>query len=149
MPENAVEPLPSGTPALFVVTIQGVVASAEVVEGLTGVGEALLRAAWRGSREAVPDDLAALLASLEDPAVWAAHGRGDGRPYWHWWGRLGDGSVAVQRLTATPLGGTADAPEESVASPAPGVAAALAECAAELRTLAAGQGRRFRLGPQP
>ena len=86
--------------ALFVVTVNGPIARSEVVAGLDGVREAFLQAVWRGPRDAVPDDLGANLASLGDPAAWAAHGRGDGRPFWHWWLGFGDGSVSVQRVTA-------------------------------------------------
>ena len=85
--------------ALFVVTVNGPAARSEVVAGLDGVREAFLRAVWRGSRDAVPDDLGAHLASLDDPEAWAAHGHGDGRPFWHWWLGFGDGSVSVQRVT--------------------------------------------------
>lgn len=44
-------------------------------------------------------DAAAILASLEEPEIWLAHGAGDGRPYWHWWLGYEGGSVTVQRLT--------------------------------------------------
>ena len=120
--------------AVFVVTVTGPSAWAEVVSGLDGVRGAFLQAVWRGPREAVPDDLGAHLASLADPGAWAAHGRGDGRPFWHWWLGLEDGSVSVQRLTAPlPADPHALAQAAHRASRLKRTAAALAACAAELR----------------
>ena len=120
--------------ALFVVMVNGPAARSEVVAGLDGVREAFLQAVWSGPRSAVPDDLGAHLASLGDPGAWAAHGRGDGRPFWHWWLGFGDGSVSVQRVTgplpADPRGAAERAGQLRRA------AAALATCAAELRAAA-------------
>ena len=130
--------------ALFAVTVNGPAARSDIVAGLEGVREALLRAFWRGPRDGpAPDGLAAGLASLADPAAWAGHGRGDGRPYWHWWIGLGDGSVSVQRVTG-PL--PAD-PREAAgrAERLRRAAADLAACAAELRAAAGRGGRPLRL----
>lgn len=136
----AVEP-EAGAPeadAPFVVTVNGPAARSEVVAGLDGVREAFLRAVWQGPRNAVPDDLGAHLAALGDPAAWAAHGFGDGRPFWHWWLGLKDGSIAVQRVTrpfpADPRAATEAAERAERSRHA---AAALAACAAELRAMAA------------
>ncbi len=127
--------------ASFVVTVNGPLAGSEVVAGLDGVREAFLRAVWRGPRGAVPDDLGAHLASLGDPVAWAAHGRGDGRPFWHWWLGLKDGSVSVQRLTAPlPTAPRAAAEAAGRAERLRRAAADLAACAAELRAVAAGRG---------
>lgn len=129
-----------GADALFVVTVNGPAATSEVVAGLDGVREAFLRAVWRGPRDAAPDDLGAHMASLGDPAAWAVHGRGDGRPFWHWWLGLRDGSVSVQRVTGTlPADPHAEAEAEERAERLRQAAAALAACAAELRA-AAGRG---------
>jgi hypothetical protein len=113
---------------LFVVTVNGMRARCELVAGLDGVQEALLRALWSGPGEALSQDLAGHLASLREPAVWALHGEGDGRPFWHWWAGLGDNSVSIQRLT----GPVAAAPSANRALHE--AAAALASCAAELRS---------------
>ena len=132
--------------APFVVTVNGHAARSEVVSGLDGVREAFLRAVWRGPRDAVPDGLCAQLASLGDPAAWAAHGRGDGRPFWHWWLGLEDGSVAVQRVT-----GPLPADPRTAAEAAERVerlrqaAAALVACAAELRAATGRSERPLRL----
>lgn len=135
-----------GADALFVVTVNGPAARAEIVAGLDGVREAFLQAVWRGPRSAVPDDLAAHLASLGDPGAWAEHGRGDGQPFWHWWLGLEDGSVSVQRVTGPP----------PVVAPAAGevaeraewlrrTAVSLAACAAELRAAAGQRGEALRI----
>jgi hypothetical protein len=123
--------------APFVVTVNGPAARSEVVAGLDGVREAFLQAVWSGPRSAVPDDLGAHLAALGDPAAWAAHGRGDGRPFWHWWLGFGDGSVSVQRVTG-PLPADPRAPARAAerAGQLRQAAAALAACAAELRAAA-------------
>ncbi len=116
-------------------------ARAEIVAGLEGVRDSLLRGVWAGAGEALaPADLAALLAALEDPASWLGHGIGDGRPYWHWWAPLGAGSVSVQRLTAMlPAQIRATAAMRDAAT-------ALAGCAEELRGLASARGAaRFAL----
>ena len=124
--------------ALFVVTVNGPAARSEVVAGLDGVREAFLQAVWSGPRSAVPDDLGAHLASLGDPAAWAAHGRGDGRPFWHWWLGFGDGSVSVQRLTVPlPADPRAAAEAAGRAERLRRAAADLAACAADLRAAAA------------
>jgi hypothetical protein len=115
---------------LFVVTVNGEAARCEVVVGLDGVHEAFLRALWARPPEALPQDLAERLASLRDPAAWAAHGEGDGQPFWHWWAGFGENSVSVQRLTG-PVPAAASAKvalQEAVV--------ALASCAAELRLAA-------------
>ncbi len=126
--------------APFVVTVNGPAARSEVVAGLDGVREAFLEAVWRGPRDAVPDDLGTHLASLGDPAAWAAHGRGDGRPFWHWWLGLEEGSISVQRVTAPlPADPRAAAGAAERAAHLKRVAAALKACAAELRS-AGGRG---------
>jgi hypothetical protein len=112
---------------LFVVTVNGEAARCEIVVGLDGVHEAFLRALWSRHRETLPRDLAERLASLRDPAAWAAHGEGDGQPFWHWWAGFGDNSVSVQRLTG-PVPGVASAKVALHEA-----AVALASCAAELR----------------
>ncbi len=120
--------------APFLVTVNGPAARSEVAAGLDGVREAFLQAVWRGRRDAVPDDLGAHLAALGDPAAWAAHGRGDGRPFWHWWLGFGDGSISVQRVTEPiPADPRAAAGTAERAAELRRAAAALAACAAELR----------------
>jgi hypothetical protein len=132
--------------APFVVTVNGPAARSEVVAGLDGVREAFLQAVWRGPRDAVPDDLGAHLASLGDPAAWAAHGRGDGRPFWHWWLGLEDGSVAVQRVTwPLPADPRAAAEAAERVEQLRQAAAALASCAAELRAATGRSDRPLRL----
>ena len=90
----------------FVLIIQGALPWAGVVEGIEGVREALMRILWTDPEQALIKDVAAAIASLEDPEAWAAHGSGDGRPYWHWWLGYEGGSVTVQRLTERPSGMT-------------------------------------------
>lgn len=141
--EGTAAPAPD---ALFVVTVNGPAARSEVVVGLDGVREAFLRAVWRGPRDAAPDDLGAHLASLGDPAAWAAHGRGDGRPFWHWWLGLRDGSISVQRVTgALPADPRAEADAGERAERLRQAAAALAACAAELRVVAGRGGEPLRI----
>ena len=141
MDENGKAAAAPEADAPFVVTVNGPAARSEVVAGLDGVREAFLQAVWRGPRDAVPDDLAAHLASLGDPAAWAAHGRGDGRPFWHWWLGLEDGSVSVQRVTGPfPTGPRAAAEAAGRTERLERAAAALAACATELRAAAAGRG---------
>ena len=70
--------------ACFVVVIQGSTPWAGVVESVDGV-EALLQVLWKDPGDAALEEVASLLASLDEPAAWARHGSGDGRPYWHWW----------------------------------------------------------------
>ena len=137
---------PGEAEASFVVTVNGPAARSEVAAGLDGVREAFLRAVWRGPRGAVPDDLGAHLASLGDPAAWAAHGRGDGRPFWHWWLGLEDGSVAVQRVTCPlPADPRAAAEAAERVEHSRQAAAALKSCAAELRAATGRSDRPLRL----
>jgi hypothetical protein len=112
---------------LFVVIVNGGKARCEIAVGLEGVHDALLRALWSPLGEALPQDLAECLASLQDPAAWIVHGNGDGRPFWHWWAGFGDTSVSVQRLT----GAVPSVPSERVALRT--AATALVSCASELR----------------
>ena len=119
--------------ARFVVIIQGTTPKAGVVEGIEGVKEAVLQLLWKEPGLAVLDQVATLLDSLGDPEAWAAHGPGDGRPYWHWWLGYEGGSVTVQRLTeALPprldAGLLRSALSDAVGS--------LAGCAEDLRRLA-------------
>ena len=134
MSETEDNPVPPEAEALFVVTVNGPAAGAEVVPGLEAAREAILRAVWRGAQGAAPEDLGARLEALDDPGAWVPHGLGDGRPFWHWWAALGEGSVSVQRITL-PL------PEDPRvrADQSAGLrrtAAALAACAEELRQAA-------------
>ncbi len=99
MPNEDASPLPQPS-SLFVVTVNGPNAGAEVVRGLEGVRDAVLRVVWREGRGEVPRDIEGHLARLEDAVAWSDHGAGDGQPYWHWWLGLQDGSVSVQRITA-------------------------------------------------
>jgi len=85
--------------ACFVLIIQGSTSWAGVVEGIEGVKEALIQILWNDPEHAVLEDVAATLASLDEPAEWAVHGSGDDRPFWHWWLGYEGGSVTVQRLT--------------------------------------------------
>lgn len=135
------DPGAPGEDALFIATVNGRVARCEVVAGLDGVAEAFLQAAWSGAAGVMPEGLAALHASLRDPAAWAVHGVGDGQPFWHWWAGLGEGSISFQRLTA-PL------PVAEGQGPAPAmVAASLRACAAELRLAAQQAGGSLRILP--
>lgn len=97
--EDGPPPLPQPS-SLFAVTVNGPNASAEIVWGLEGVREAVLRVVWRQGRGVIPRDIEGHLERLEDAAAWSDHGVGDGQPYWHWWLGLQDGSVSVQRITA-------------------------------------------------
>lgn len=124
---------------LFIATVNGRAARCEIVAGLEGVAEAFLQAAWSRAADAMPEDLAALHASLRDPAAWAPHGLGDGRPFWHWWAGLGDGSISFQRLTAALPAAGGEGPAVAVA--------ALRACAAELRLAAQQAGGGRRIGP--
>ena len=92
---------PEGS-AWFVVIANGAEAHATVVAGLDGVREALVPLVLAGRADVSPESLAGMLASIEDPALWAPHGAGDGRPFWHLWVPTDGGSVSVQRLTAAP-----------------------------------------------
>ncbi|MEN0076999.1 MAG: hypothetical protein AAGC69_21630, partial [Paracraurococcus sp.] len=79
------------------------------------VREALIPLVLAGRADLSPDSLAGMLASLEDPALWAPHGAGDGRPYWHLWVPLEAGSVSIQRLTAAPPQIAAEAAQREAA----------------------------------
>jgi hypothetical protein len=141
--------LPEANPpeaeALFLVTCNGARPGAQVVAGLAGVQAAFLRILWRGPRDAVPNDLATLVAALEDPGAWAAHGQGDGRPFWHWWAALPDGSVSVQRITeALPPDPRSAAEALARAQSLSRATAGLAECAAALRLEARPRGDQGR-----
>jgi hypothetical protein len=91
----------------FVLIIQGSLPWAGVVEGIEGVRAALMRILWTDPEPALIKDVAAAIASLDDPAAWLPHGSGDGRPYWHWWLGYEGGSITVQRLTEPLLSDTA------------------------------------------
>lgn len=119
--------------ARFVVIIQGTAPRAGIVEGIEGVKNALLQHLWKEPGVAVLDQAAALIGSIEDPAAWAVHGSGDGRPFWHWWLGYEGGSVTVQRLTE-PLPARLDA--GLLRSAIADAADALAGCARDLRQLA-------------
>ena len=135
-PEDGDPPVPEAS-ARFVVTINGAAARCELVRGVEGVRDAFLRAVWRGPRDAVPDDLAALAMALDAPAAWAEHGHGDGRPFWHWWTALADGSFSAQRLTVPlPEMARERAEREARTAALQQAASALAECAADLRRAA-------------
>jgi hypothetical protein len=124
--------------ACFVLIIQGSTTWAGVVEGIEGVKEALVRSLWKDPDRAVLEEVAAILASLDEPATWEAHGSGDGRPYWHWWFGYEGGSVTVQRLTE-PL--PSDLVVERLRSTLSEVTGVLADCAEDLRNLT-GVGQR-------
>ncbi len=132
--DRAAEP---GANVLFLVTLNGPTSRSEVVPGLDGVRDALLRAVLHGPRDAVPDDLDGRSASLGDPATWAVHGRGDGQPFWHWWTGFEHGSMSAQRITVPiATGPHAAAGAAEGASRAKQAVASLAACAAELRAIA-------------
>jgi hypothetical protein len=118
--------------ACFVLIIQGSTTWAGVVEGIEGVKEALVRSLWQDPDRAVLEEVAAILASLDEPATWEAHGSGDGRPYWHWWFGYEGGSVTVQRLTE-PL--PSDLVVERLRSTLSEVTGVLTDCAEDLRKL--------------
>jgi hypothetical protein len=125
----------AGTPeakSCFVLIIQGSLPWAGVVEGIEGVREALMRILWSDPEHALIKDVATAIASLEDPSAWAAHGSGDGRPYWHWWLGYEGGSATVQRLTERPSSIT----DEHVRSALGEVTGVLTDLAGELRKLA-------------
>ena len=130
----------------FVVIIQGALPWAGAAEGIEGVREALVRVLWTDPEQVLLQDVAAALASLEDPDAWAAHGSGDGRPYWHWWLGYEGGSVTVQRLTERPSSMTA----EHLRSALGDVTGVLAGLAEDLRKLADAEGGTYvfaRRGP--
>ncbi|MBX6740516.1 MAG: hypothetical protein IRY87_00540 [Acetobacteraceae bacterium] len=119
--------------ARFVIIIQGTAPKASIVEGIEGVKDALLQHLWKEPGAAVLDQAANLIGSIEDPAAWAVHGAGDGRPFWHWWLGYEGGSVTVQRLTE-PLPPRLD--NDLLRSAIADAANALAACAQDLRQLA-------------
>jgi hypothetical protein len=102
--------------AWFVVIANGAEAGASVVAGLEGVRQALLPLVLAGRADGSPESLAGMLAAIEDPALWAPHGVGDGRPFWHLWVQAESGSVSVQRLTAAPPQPAIEAAEARAAS---------------------------------
>ena len=116
----------------FVLVIQGTQPWAGVVEGIEGVREALMRILWSDPEHTLIKDVATAIASLEDPSAWAAHGSGDGRPYWHWWLGYEGGSVTVQRLTERPSGITQDHMRSELRD----VTGVLTDLAGDLRKLA-------------
>lgn len=124
--------------ACFVLIIQGSTTWAGVVEGIEGVKEALVQILWKDPGRAVLEEVAAILASLDEPATWKAHGSGDGRPYWHWWFGYEGGSVTVQRLTE-PL--PSDLVVGRLRSTLSEVTGVLTDCTEDLRKLTGvGQG---------
>jgi hypothetical protein len=120
----------------FVLIIQGAQPWAGVVEGIEGVRETLVRVLWKDPERALVKDVAAASASLDDPEIWASHGSGDGRPYWHWWLGYEGGSITVQRLTKRPSGMT----ERHLHSAVGDAAQVLTDLAADLRKLAGAEG---------
>ena len=133
----------AGTPeakSCFVLIIQGSLPWAGVVEGIEGVKEALLRILWKDPGGAVLEDVTAILASLDEPMVWKAHGSGDGRPYWHWWFGYEGGSVTVQRLTEPHPSGTV---VDRLRSTLGEITDMLTDCAADLRKLATVERREY------
>jgi hypothetical protein len=120
--------------ALFAVTVNGPNAWSEIVRGLQGVRDAVLAAVLRERRDAVARDVEVRIARVEDAAAWVEHGVGDGRPYWHWWLGLSDGSVSVQRITAPfPTDPERIAEEAERRARLARAAEHLAQCGAELR----------------
>jgi len=102
--------------------------------------ETLLRILWKDPGGAVLEDVTAILASLDEPMVWKAHGSGDGRPYWHWWFGYEGGSVTVQRLTGPhPSGTVVDRLRSSLGE----ITDVLTDCAADLRKLATVERREY------
>ncbi|MCB4823948.1 hypothetical protein [Roseicella aerolata] len=112
--------------------VQGSTPWAGVVEGIDGVKEALLQVLWKDPGEAALEAVASLLSSLEEPAAWARHGSGDGRPYWHCWFGYERGSVTIQRLTV-PL--QSEVAMRRLRSTLGEITGVLADCAEELRQL--------------
>ena len=129
--------------AWFVVIANGPEAGARLVAGLDGVRDALLPLVLAGRADIAPDSLAGMLAAIEDPALWARHGEGDGRPYWHLWIPLEAGSVSIQRLTVAPPQPEADQARASAAL----LRRRLGEIQAELLTLAASLAPHKGTGP--
>jgi hypothetical protein len=130
--------IPEAT-SCFVLIIQGALPWAGVVEGIDGVREALVRILWTDPEQALIKDVAAVIASLEEPEAWASHGSGDGRPYWHWWLGYEGGSVTVQRLTERPSG----MPAEHFRSALGDVTSVLTDLAEDLRKLAGAEGSQY------
>ncbi|HUS16729.1 MAG TPA: hypothetical protein VM536_17170 [Chloroflexia bacterium] len=130
----------------FVLIIQGSLPWAGVVEGIEGVREALVRILWTDPERALIKDVAVAIASLDDPAAWARHGSGDGRPFWHWWLGYEGGSITVQRLTERPSATT----EEHLRSALGDVTGVLADLAEDIRKLAGAESSQYvfaRRGP--
>jgi hypothetical protein len=119
--------------ACFVLVIQGSTTWAGVVRGIDGVKETLVQLLWKDPERAMLEEVAAILAALEEPVTWEAHGSGDGRPYWHWWFGYEGGSVTVQRLTE-PL--PSDLAMDRLRSSLGEVTGVLDDCAGDLRKLA-------------
>lgn len=119
--------------------IQGALPWAGVVEGIEGVREALARVLRADPQQALVEDAAAAIASLDDPEAWAPHGRGDGRPHWHWWLGYEGGSITVQRLTEQPPGLSGTPLRAAVGD----AAQALTDLAEDLRALAGARGHPY------
>ena len=132
----------AGTPeatSCFVLIIQGSLPWAGVVDGIEGVKEALVRILWTDPEQVLLEDVAAALASLDEPEAWALHGAGDGKPHWHWWLGYEGGSVTVQRLTELPSGMTV----EKLRSPLEDITGVLTDLAEDLRKLAGTEGSKY------
>ncbi|TCZ66680.1 hypothetical protein [Roseicella aquatilis] len=137
--DDSEDTAPAGLPesaAWFVVISHGREAQARVVAGLDGVRAALAPILRAVAPQGLPDGAEDLLAALGDPGPWRRHGIGDGRPYWHLWLPLGDGSVAVQRLTVPPEPGQAGAGAAAIRQAMRPIEAELRSLAAELALLA-------------
>jgi hypothetical protein len=127
--------------SMFALTVNGPDARSEIVQGLEGVRDRVLAVVLRERNDANAHDLAMHIARLEDPAVWAEHGVGDGRPYWHWWLGLQNGSISVQRITEPlPADPELVAGEADRGARLARAAEQLKECGAELRRVMARQG---------
>lgn len=124
----------------FVLIIQGDQPWAGVVLGIEDVKEALTQTLWKNSERVPMHDAASILASLDEPETWLAHGAGDGRPYWHWWLGYAGGSVTVQRLTRAP---TADATMNRLHPQLDEIASALSDIAEGLRRLSNSQQEQY------
>ena len=139
------EIVPEGA-ARFVVIVQGAKPWAGLAEGIEGVKETLLRVLWNDPAGALLGEVAAVIASLDDPEVWAVHGAGDGLPYWHWWCGYEGGSITVQRLT-DPLPLPADA--VLLRAALADAIGPLEDCAQDLRRIAASGGGGYVFGDRP
>jgi hypothetical protein len=131
--------------ATFVVTINGPSASCMIVSGLSAVRTTIIEVLGGGQRESLPPGLRDRLAELGQAGMWACHGAGDARPFWHWWCGFPEGSVSVQRVT-TALPQPRGTAEPGSATAAHEAASALKDLAAEVREMAVGGGEgRLRL----